>query len=85
MPEPLICRYLALVEILAAIDGFDVPDDLPRCAEPATFSTFVVRKRDGQDVEIYTRTCASHDEQAHVINGYVRSIGLRQPKPDATS
>lgn len=79
MTAPLSCEYQLLVELLAAIDKTDLPDELPRCDRPAAFSTAVVRKRDGLDVELFVRTCTGHDEQFHALNGYIRSIRLRQP------
>jgi len=82
MTAPLSCEYQLLVELLAAIDHTDVPDEIAGCDEPAAFSTFVVRKRDGLDVELFVRTCAGHDEQFHALGGYARSIRLRQPTPD---
>lgn len=70
------CRYQLLVEVLAAIDHHELPTLLP-CAEPAVFSTAIVRKRDGQQVEIYTQTCKAHDAVFHIYDGYVRSKRLR--------
>jgi len=85
--EPLSCRYIDLTWLLNAIDRIH-PESwecLPSCDEPAAWSTFVRRSRDGQDVEIYTRTCEGHDASFHAATGYVRSVRLRQPKPDTTS
>lgn len=73
---PYACRYQLLVEVLAAIDHHELPTLLP-CAEPAVFSTAIVRKRDGQDIEIYTQTCAGHDHGFHDAAGYHRSPRLR--------
>ncbi len=79
--EPLRCAYLTLVEVLAAIDKTDVPDDLPACHDEALFVTYVMRKRAGQDIEIYTQTCDRCDHRVHATPGYIRSVHLRRPKP----
>lgn len=81
MPEPLLdCRFQSLDVLLSLIDD-DPGVPAGPCDQPAAFSTFVVRKREGQDVEIYTRTCEAHDQLAHGIPGYGRSVRLRQPAP----
>lgn len=83
MPAPidLRCAYAALVELLAVIDRRPVPDELPSCDEVAAFSVGVVRKRPGQDVEIWTQVCHGHERPASLTPGYARSIPLRVPKP----
>jgi hypothetical protein len=73
------CRYGHLVELLAAIDGDPVPE-LPACEEPAAWATYVRWKRDGQDVDAYTRTCNEHDRGFHGTPGYVRSTALAPPR-----
>lgn len=73
------CKYQSLAVLLALIDDTSWPGLGGWCDQSAAFSTYVQRKREGQDVEIYTRTCERHDELAHGIPGYVRSVRLRQP------
>lgn len=79
MAELLDCRFQSLAVILSLIDDTPWPGPSGQCDSPAAFSTYVQRKREGQDVEIYTRTCEQHDRLAHGIPGYGRSVRLRQP------
>lgn len=81
--KPPRCRFELLAEVVALLDrDVDLSEVAEPCDQDAAFSTFIARKRPGQDVEIYTLTCEGHDQQAHVRPGYVRSIGLGRPKPD---
>jgi hypothetical protein len=84
MPEPsspLPCAYQLLPELLAAIDRTPPPDELPPCDAPAEYSVQVVRKRLGQDVEIWTAMCAPHQVETAAVPGVGRSMHLRHPKP----
>lgn len=74
------CTYQSLVELLAAIDRVAPPDEYEHCETPAVFATAVVRRRRGQDIEIYTQTCDAHDRQFHTVPGYQKSVRLRQPR-----
>lgn len=74
------CRYQHLAFLLAVLDGVLPPEDLPPCEVPASFATAVIRRRDGQDVEIYTQTCDAHDREFHTATGYQKSVRLRQPR-----
>jgi hypothetical protein len=75
------CQYRKLAALHGWLNGYD-PGDLPMCTKPGTFSTGVVVKGEGQDVEIWTLTCDSHDRLTHSTHGYTRSMRLRAPKPD---
>lgn len=78
MAEP--CRYSWLVDVLAALDR-TTPEPTLDCPEPATYSTPVVRKRPGQEVEVWTALCDVHDEAAQGLPGYGnRSVKLARPR-----
>jgi hypothetical protein len=82
MADVYDCRYRALAEVLAVINGAD-PEELPACDQPAVFSTWLMRqKREGQEVDVYTRQCAEHDAACHGLAGYSKSVRLRAPKSD---
>ena len=82
MAAELVCRYRKLAVLLAVLNRPGPPrDDLTPCFELAVFSTGVVLRSDGQDIEIYTQTCEAHDRLAHSIPGYARSNRMRQPAP----
>lgn len=74
---PLLCKVGALVELLAILDGH--PVDVPLCDELAVFSVGVMRKRPGQDVEIWTQVCPVHERPASLTPGYLRSVPLARP------
>lgn len=81
MPDHYSCRYEQLVVLAAVIEGGEWPDDLTPCPYPATYSTWVKLRRDGQDADTYTRQCEVHDAPYRGMPSHVRSTRLRAPKP----
>lgn len=76
------CQYRKLAVRLAMLKapGPD-PRGMTPCANAPVFSTAVILRSEGQDIEIYTETCEDHERLADSIPGHGRSNRLRQPRP----